>query len=83
MNEQWLLVGALLTAVLGLILLFIVQPVDNEGFHLQGTIVERRGMVATVATNITLIVREGRRGDTVNVPVFWSGDSFVAVQRTE
>ena len=83
MDERTMLVSASIVALIGLVLLFLVQPSEDEGFHLRGVVLEDRGTYTTVATNVTLIARDVRRGDIVNTPVFWSDDSFVAVPKKE
>jgi len=83
MEERLLVACAVLVALVGLFLLFLVQPSESEGFRLQGTVLERHGRYVIVATNVTLVAREVREGDSIDLPVFWSGDSFVAVYKTE
>lgn len=79
MVERTLLVFAFLVAVSGLCILVALQPEETQGLRLRGVVVEDHGTRSMVTTNVTLIARDVKRGDVVDVPVFWGGDAFVAL----
>jgi hypothetical protein len=73
------IVLAALVALAGLILLGFVRPDVDEGYRLQGTVIDDRGSRSTVKADVTLVARDVKKGDVVNVSVFWDGTVFVAI----
>lgn len=69
---------ALALAVIGLSILLLIAPEgDEQRYVLRGTVVEREGRSATVATNMTVVGRN--LGGTIEREVFWNGNEFIAV----
>lgn len=79
MSPQSSLLLAALVAVLGLLVLAFVPVSETEGARLRGVVVEDAGSRSVVLANVTLIARDVRKGDVVDIAVFWGGDAFVAV----
>ena len=58
-------------------------PAASERYILQGEVRSVHGREATVLAEVTLVSRDVRAGEIIAVPVFWTGETFVAVQSEE
>ncbi len=77
-DDKILFWAAALTAALGLTLLWLSAPVQEEGYRLEGTVVASRSGGVLVNTNVTLVTRKAKVGSIVNSTVFWADDKFIA-----
>ena len=83
MDDKMLFIVAACTAFVGLILLWITAPPQEDGYRLQGTVMSVRGNTAVIAANVTLVTRGISVGDKVNLSVFWAEDRFIAPKQQE
>lgn len=82
MRDATLVWFAAVVAACGLALLLVAAPAPDTPLQLEGTVVAVRGSRAVLQTNVTLVGRGLRVGESFQGNVFWSDDHFVALRPT-
>ena len=82
MRDRTLIIIASLVAAAGLVILFMQAPPETTGFVLEGTVVDVHGSTILVATNVTVVARGQRMGESFRSTVFWADNRFVALRPT-